>query len=140
MAIVDETKTALGDSYEEVVKIPSGVMNLIRQSYDSRERVLDWMLALSVAGALIYVFRAQISGMITPPKDPNAGKTDMVPNQDVKNAVCDSNMRPPKANIYTYNMPRSRSEIASRIGPSSVRIPFNPAFGGQYSALDNSED
>ncbi len=136
--IIVETGQALDEGYEQVVRIPAGVMNLVRQSYDTRERVLDWMLAFFVAGALIYAFWGPIVAMVKPPKDPNAGKTDVTPNQDYKNACSGLSNSPSR--IYTYNMPQNRNLIASRVGPSSTRIPVNPGFGPQYNPDFEQQD
>jgi hypothetical protein len=122
----------LNSTYEETVRIPSGVMQLVRQSYDTRDKVLDWMLAIFVAGALIYVFRAPLMAMVKPDLSINAGKVDVVPD----NAICEAvGNGQPVGKIYTYNMPQSRQNIASRIGPSSVRMPYNPGYGPQFNAV-----
>lgn len=119
----------LNETTEQVVRLPSGVLRLVRESYDSRERVLDWMLAFFVSGALIYVFWDQLSSLASPSKSANAGLPDVIPNNDIKNAVGNGQ---PVGNYFTYNMPTSR-QYASRIGNANTRIPFNPADGPQYS-------
>jgi hypothetical protein len=126
--ILEDTATG---AYEEVVRIPSGVMNLVRQSYDSRDKVLDWMLAIGVAAAMAYAFRHQLLGFMFTTNGPNAGKTDLVPNQAASQAIGKTGQ--PVETIYTYNMPKARTTIADRVGPSSVRKPFNPGYGPQYA-------
>ena len=116
--------------YEEVVKIPSGVMGLVRKSYDTREKILDWMLAIAVVSVLVYLFHDKIKFPLRPSTyNVNLGKQDMVPTQDAEEALKTEHAT---KNVYTYNMPASRA-IKEHIGPSGVRIPFNPKFGGQFA-------
>jgi hypothetical protein len=121
----------IADTYKDVVHIPSGVMDLVRQSYDSRERVLDWMLAIAVVGVLLYLMGPKFNLSFTKLVGVNADKIDLMPNQDVAAAV---GTNQPVETIYTYNMPIARRNIAYNVGPTSVRKPFNPKFGPQYNA------
>lgn len=120
----------LDDLEGEAIRIPSNIMGLLRQSYDSREKALDWVLAFAVAGTLVYVFRDDLRGLIYgPPGDPDAGRADsQQPSQDVGGAFPQAGRRP---DLYTYNMPSSRvlrqgrtvSATPPPTDPSSV--PFN---------------
>lgn len=117
-----ETDTA--HATERLVRVPNGIMALLRQSYDSRERVLDWMLAIGVACGLVYAFRDELRGFIASPEDANAGRTDdLEPNQNIPGAFPNTAQRP---DLYSYNMPAARN-IRYGIGPSSVPPPANPA-------------
>jgi hypothetical protein len=108
---------------DETIRIPRNAMRLLRQSYDSQEKVKDWLLAIFVVGALVYVFRNQLMGFL-PNAGPNVGRQDnYVPNQAVGDAFPNTEVSP---RIYTYNMPPSRDVRHDR-GPSSTRIPSNPS-------------
>jgi hypothetical protein len=133
--MVEVVQTATNEAYEQVVNIPSGVMDLVRKSYDTRDKVFDWLLAIGVTGTLVYVFWDQICGLL-----PSAiGKYDIMPNQDVTGALGKTPCQP-VSNIYTYNMPPARKNIADRIGPASVRVPYNPGTGPQFSADDQENE
>ena len=114
----------MSDVAEQTVRIPANVMGLLRQSYDTREKFLDWLLAIGVACALVYAFRDQLRGMVTSNPDPNAGRDpepepNMVTNFD--------------ADVYTINQPSTRNYI-NRPGPSATATPLNasrrPSFPG----------
>ena len=119
------------DIAEQTVRIPAGVMGLLRQSYDSRERVLDWCLAIGVTVTLAWAFRGQLRDMCGLDGDPsvNAGRDDPPqPSQDVDGAF------PLRTgnDVYTYNMPVSR-RIVYRAGPSGTGLPTDPAAPPTYS-------
>jgi hypothetical protein len=121
----DDVGRATETAARETVRLPANLMSLVRQSYDSREKILDWCLAIGVVASLAWVFRDQIISVCSAEPGPNAGRRDAPqPNQDVANAF-----RPAKAraDIYTYNMPPSR-KIRYGIGPSSTRPPGNPSL------------
>jgi hypothetical protein len=120
--------SATNEAYEQVINIPSGVMDLVRKSYDTRDKVLDWMLAVGVVATLVYVFWNQICSLLPSALD----KYDIMPNQDVTGALGKTPCQP-VSNIYTYNMPPARKNISDRVGPSSVRVPTNPGNGPQFS-------
>lgn len=125
----DDIEQATSQAAETTVRLPANIMGLIRQSYDSREKVLDWCLAIGVVGSLAWVFRDQISGFCAAEPGPNAGRTDPPePNQDVRNAFRSAPARP---DIYTYNMPSSRN-IRYRVGPSMTAPPGNPSGPPAY--------
>ena len=109
----------VGRASEEVLRIPAGVMNLLRQSYSTRETVLDWMLAAAVVAVCAYAVWPML-------KRPRLDKTDMKPNQDVKEAVggVDSIYK----RTYTYNLPPGR-RVAHRVGPSPFSAPRPPIVG-----------
>jgi hypothetical protein len=115
---------------EETIRIPRNVYGLLRQSYDTREKVLDWLLAFAVVGALIYAFRDQLLAACIPkvlPDEhdtPEAGRyEDMQINQNVAGALPQGQQA--KANVYTYNLPPSRN-IRHGVGPSGTRPPNDP--------------
>lgn len=117
---------------DKVVRVPANIMGLLRQSYDSREKVLDWILALTVVIVLVWIFRDQLLGMVaSDATDPNAGRADEpTPNLDVRGAFPFRGTGP---DLYSYNMPVSR-EIRYSVGPSATRVPGNPAVPPSYSA------
>jgi hypothetical protein len=133
---VSETLADVGDAADaagkQTVRVPANLLRMVRQSYDSREKVLDWMLAIGVVATLSYVFRDEIRGCIWPgvPDDPNAGRADEpTPNQDVADAFPGGGMRP---GLYTYNMPPARNFRYSA-APSGTRPPHNPSMSPGYS-------
>lgn len=114
----------------ETIRVPRNIMGLLRQSYDTREKILDWMLAFFVAFALAWMFRDQIMAYFAPDPDPNAGRDDPpVPSQNVDDAI------PPgdrlNAKLYTYNLPPSRS-IRWHVGPNANPPPANPSNAPVY--------
>lgn len=114
---------------DETVRIPRNVMGLLRQSYDTREKVLDWALAFIVAGALAWAFKDEIRSMfLAPNPDPNAGKApDPQPNVNLGSAfpgAGQSGGRWPA--LYAYAMPSSR-DIRASVGPNGTRPPSNPS-------------
>lgn len=119
---------------ETATRIPANVMGLLRQSYDSREKALDWLLAIGVSVALVYCFRDEIRGFVgTPEAGPNAGAApDPQPNQDIGTAFPfagpDGGRWPA---LYAYNMPPSRN-IRSSVGPSGMMPPANPSLPPTY--------
>lgn len=118
-----------GAAAEHVVRVPAGVMQLLRQSYDSREKVLDWIVTIAVVGTMAYVFRHELRGLVDPDRSPDAGLDDApVPNQDVRDAFPRRGVRP---DIYTYNLPPSRG-IRTGIGPAMSPAPGNPACPPSY--------
>jgi hypothetical protein len=125
MDIIETASTEAGEAADKLVRVPAGVMDLLRQSYGSRERVLDWMLAIGVTVTMAYVFRDELMGLITPPDDANAGRVDSFqPNQNVPGAFPRGQKAP--ANPYTYNMPPSRS-VRYSVDTSGMMPPGNPA-------------
>jgi len=122
----------LAGTAEATVKIPANTMKLLRQSYDTREKILDWWLALFVVAALAYTFRSQLRGMVLPDANPNLGKTpNMVPNQGVGNAFPNFGINP---QVYTYNMPPSRT-IRDDRGPAVSRTPRDPSGQPEFPDL-----
>jgi hypothetical protein len=128
---MSESKDPAG--YDEIFKVPTGVMDLVRKSYDTRQRVLDWTLAIMIVTLIAFTFRAQLAAFYSSCTNANAGKTDLAPNMNVKEAVGKTGQK--VENLYTYNMPPARKLIASRVGPSSVRVPLNPSTGPLYPDL-----
>lgn len=106
---------------EETVAIPANIMGLLRQSYDSREKMLDWLLAIATVGVVVAVFWPQLRAI--------SGRKDMLPNDNVSGAL------PNKGgytDYLTYNLPPTR-QLRARIGPSVTRIPFPPGSGPWYA-------
>lgn len=114
----------LAGTADGTVRIPANVMGLLRQSYDSREKVLDWLLALGVTAALVVAYWPQLIHMCgRGDPTPDAGRDDpAVPSQDVADAFPTGRQR----DLYTYNMPTSRS-VRYGIAPSGNPVPGNPA-------------
>jgi hypothetical protein len=131
--MVDDIADLADNATEQVIRLPSGVVRLVRQSIDSRERVLDWMLAFAVAGTMLYVFWDQVCGLVAPSKSANAGLTDSQPNYDGKTMGGDGVKS--VSTFINYNMPSSR-RFANRVGPSNIRIPDNPQNGPQFEPYD----
>lgn len=114
----------------ETVRIPSNVMGLLRRSYDTREKMLDWLLAFVVAGVMIYAFRGPLLGFVWATSDPEEGKPDPpVPNSAVGQAFPNTGI---PSRIYTYNMPSSRN-YRNFPGPSGTRPPENPSCPPDYT-------
>jgi hypothetical protein len=120
----------LSDTSASMIRVPSNLMAHIRASYDSREKVLDWMLAFGVAIAMVWAFRDDIRTMLAVPNaDPNVGRSpDQQPNQDVAGAFPASAVRP---DLYSYNMPRSR-RTRYAAGPSGTQPPSDPSQSPSY--------
>jgi hypothetical protein len=128
--ILAETGQAADAVEGRTVRVPANMWRLIRQSYDSREKVLDWCLAIGVVIALVWAFRDQLLNVLWPVPDPNAGRSDApLPNQDVATALPAGN--PARSDIYTYNMPVSR-QIKYGSVPSGVGPPSNPSLPPLY--------
>jgi hypothetical protein len=127
----------LGQTARDTVRVPANIMGLLRQSYDTREKALDWCLAIAVVAALTFAFRDEIRGMFDaqPNPDPNAGM-DPEPqaNVNVRGAFPDagpSGGRWPA--LYAYNMPSSRI-IRMSVGPSGVGTPANPSANPSFGS------
>ena len=114
---------------KDTIRIPAGVMGMLQQSYSTRERQLDWLLAIVAVGATMYAFWDQIAGACGYAGKVGAGTEipDHRPNEDVTSAL----PRDPSAKLYNYNMPASRN-MAWRRGPSMNPIPNNPSFTPAY--------
>lgn len=132
-------ETELAEAADGTIRVPANLMHFIRASYDSREKMLDWMLAFGVVGALTYAFRDELRSLIgvTGNVTANVGRADNpVPNQDIESAFPDagpSGGRWPA--LYAYNMPVSRA-IRYDIGPSGTRPPSNPSDPASYDQQD----
>lgn len=117
---------SLSDAADAGVRIPANIYGLIRQSYDTREKILDWMLAIGTVAVLAWAFRDQIRTVVWPydNADPDTGRTDPpVPNQDVSGAFPTGR----RSDLYTYNLPYCRTSREG-VGPSGTRPPLNPAL------------
>jgi hypothetical protein len=130
------TENDIGTAADHAVRVPAGMMALLRQSYDTREKVLDWLLAIGVVSAMVWVFRDDLRSAIgvTSDTDPNIGRTDpAVPSMDVRGAfpgAGPSGGRWPA--LYSYNMPASRA-FRYAAGPSGTRPPSNPSIPPDYA-------
>lgn len=111
----------------ETVKLPANLMGILRESYDSRQKVLDWMLAGSVVVVCLWAFWPQLTSLA-------ATGGPVTPNQDVKGALPSVWKQQTPANVYTYNMPSSR-KIRSGVGPSGTRAPFDPSSQPDFPSL-----
>lgn len=120
----------LSNTAAETIRVPRNIMGLLRQSYDTREKILDWMLALFVTGALVWAYRDELWNCIAPDPDTNAGRDDPPqPSQNVNEALPPDDIT--NAKVYTYNLPSSRN-IRYSIGPSNVPPPGNPSNPPAY--------
>lgn len=124
---------------DETIRVPGNLMHFIRQSYDTREKMLDWMLALGVAGALTFAFRDEIRTWlgIAGEAGPNVGRADnIVPNQDIGSAFPYAGREGGRwPALYNYNMPSSRN-IRYNAGPSGTRPPRNPSLQPTFDTKD----
>lgn len=118
----------VADVTDQTIKVPEGIMRLLRQSYSTREKALDWILAIAVVAVMAYAFRDQLRGMLAPSTDPNAGLDDVTPSQDIngpRGAFPRTNPRAP-ADPFTYNMPSSRA-LRNNAYPLGPAPPVNPS-------------
>lgn len=125
----------LGDAADKTIRVPANLMHFIRQSYDTREKMLDWMLAIGVTAALTYAFRDELRTLIgiTNNVDANTGRDDNpVPNQDIGSAFPHAGTTGGRwPALYNYNMPTSR-RIRYDAPPSGTRPPDNPSHVATY--------
>lgn len=132
--IITDTGRAVDAAGEAVVRVPANMMRMIRASYDSREKVLDWCLAITVVAALVWAFQDELMDVLWPGADANAGRADApYPNQDVTTAFPFNNRVPPDP--YTYNLPVSRS-YKYGTAPSASATPGNPSLPPQFPVED----
>jgi hypothetical protein len=130
-----EAGEAASDLDDTVVRVPANLMALIRQSYDSREKVLDWMLAIAVVAAMVYVFRDELRSCLAGDPSVNAGRVDApMPSQDLQGAFPFGGRNTDR--LYTYNMPSSRKYKYSA-GPSGTRPPADPSQPPTYESEPN---
>lgn len=129
-------ETDLSDAATASVRVPGDILQLVRQSYDTRQKALDWLLALSVAGALVWAFQDELKAWIWPANlPPDAGRdATPQPNQDVAGAYPFYGRGPDR---LSYNLPPSRSLQYGRV-QSAVGLPSNPSappflYGGPTS-------
>lgn len=114
----------LAAAADGTIRVPRNVMALLRQSYDTREKALDWILAIGVAATMAYVFWPQMVGWYRDGSGPNAGRDPSPqPSQDVAGAFP---VQRANASVYTYNMPASRT-IRYRPGPNATKVPNDPS-------------
>lgn len=128
MTVETEAAEAARETARETVRVPANLMSLVRQSYDSREKVLDWLLAIAAAATMAYVFRGQITAFFVPTgiTDPNTGN-DCEPLPDTGPAALNEAFPTgTRVDLYTYNLPRSRN-IRYSVGPSANGVPGNPS-------------
>ena len=122
---------AAADAAEsQTIRVPRNVMRLLEQSYGSREKVLDWMLALGVAATMVWVFRGQLAAMVgSVDTDPNVDRAGpLKPNTDLAGAFPASQRRP---DLYTYNMPSSRA-LRNNPAPGGTGVPQDPSAPPSY--------
>jgi hypothetical protein len=123
--MVDILETAADDTIE----IPRNVMGLLRQSYDTRQKMLDWMLAIGVALLMGWAFRAELMGLLAPSYDVNDGTQDNYqPNMNLGEALRTDGV---PSQIYTYNLPPSRN-VRTDPTPQGVGLPSNPSQPPMY--------
>lgn len=122
----------LAATADATVRVPANIYALLRQSYDTREKILDWMLAIGTVATMAYVFRDQIRTTLWPydNADPDTGRADPpTPNQDVAGAFPTGR----RCDLYTYNLPYSRT-ARQGIGPTATRPPLNPALPPAFAS------
>lgn len=126
----ESVNASLDAAGTETIRVPRNIMGLLRQSYDTREKVLDWMLAIALAITLVWLFQDRVTGLFHVDPDANAGRDDPpVPSQEVDSAIPPCNET--TARIYTYNLPSSRT-IRHQIGPSVTPPPIDPSRPPMY--------
>lgn len=132
MTVEVDIKEATGAAARETIRIPSNVMGLLRESYDTRQKVLDWMLSIGVIAVLIWAFWEPLGSLF--------GGQDMKPSQNVSGV---GGALPPRqtapANIYTYNLPSSRRMIRTGVGPTGTRPPNNPSNPPGFQSLEEPD-
>lgn len=125
----------LTEAADATIRVPANLMGFIRASYDTREKTLDWMLALGVAGALTFAFRDEIRTWLgfDAAAGANIGRADnQVPNQDIGSAFPYAGPEGGRwPALYNYNMPASR-RIRYDVGPSGTRVPEDPSLQPGY--------
>lgn len=127
--MVDEIIAEVSGAADETIRIPRNVMGLLRQSYDSREKQLDWIISIVVTLALAWAFRKELKGALGVNPSVNAGLApSQQPNMDIGDAFPNDGIL---ARVYTYNMPMSRT-IVRRVGPSGTRPPDDPSTAPSY--------
>lgn len=128
------------DAANQTTRIPANLMGLLRQSYDTREKALDWILAIFVCAALVYAFRDQLVGLASSVSqndpaagDPNTGRAASIyPDMDISTAFPLAGTKGGRwPALYAYNMPASRN-LRYQAGPSSGAPPNDPSVPNQY--------
>lgn len=126
----------LSDAAGATVRLPRNVYSYIRASYDSREKLLDWLLAIAAVAVVVYVMRDELRTMVSSDATPNAGLPDPPQaNVDISTAF-PFHGRVASDRIYTYNMPSSRAQKRYP-GPAGTRLPANPSAPPSYDAEDS---
>lgn len=115
----------------KTIELPSNLMGILRESYDSRQKVLDWMLSLAVVAICVWAFWGPLSALRTDKR--------ITPSQDVDDALPNVFKQPVPSNIYTYNLPSSR-KIKQGIGPSATRRPLNPSHPPSFTSLEEDNE
>lgn len=119
------------DAAKGTIRIPSNVMGLLRESYDTRQKVLDWMLSIGVIAVLVWAFWSPLGELF--------GGKDIKPSQNVSGPGGALPKQVAPANIYTYNLPPSRRGIRTGIGPSLTRPPHNPSTAPGFQSLEEPD-
>lgn len=126
MTVESDVGVAANAAGTQTVRIPANLYHFVRKSYDSREKVLDWCIAITLVAVMAYVFRDQIRAAVQPDASLNTGRADdPEPNQDYADALPAGQRA--RADVYTYNLPPSRG-IAYRTAPSGIPTPGNPSL------------
>lgn len=124
----DTVGETLDTAEGETIRVPRNLMGFIRRSYDTREKVLDWMLALFVAIALAWMFQDEVRSWFVPDGDLNAGRDDGPQvNQDTATAIPPGGAQQTQAEVYTYNQPPTR-QIRYAAPPTGAFVPGNPSL------------
>lgn len=126
--------TAADHAGEATVRVPANLYSMIRASYDSREKQLDWILAICVVGAMSFAFRKQLIALVVPDNPNDALPDPPAPSQDLSTAFPFGG-RTASERVYTYNMPSSRLQ---RYQPSvtGTRTPSDPSVQPSFDAED----
>lgn len=124
----DALNTSLDAAEGETIRVPRNLMGYIRRSYDTREKVLDWMLAIFVAITLAWMFQDEIKSWLVPDGGINAGRDDGPQvNQDTEGAIPTGGAEQTQAEMYTYNQPATR-QIRYAAPPTGAFVPRNPSL------------
>jgi hypothetical protein len=123
---VEQIGAAADAAATETVRVPRDLLAHFRQTYDTREKLLDWMLAAGVVAALLWAFRDELwSSWGWGEAGVNAGRAGpSQPTQDTSGLACSSATRP---DLYNYNAPFSRY-LRYAIGPAGTAPPGNPSL------------
>jgi len=106
---------------EEMTRIPANLMAVLRHSYDTREKVLDWLLSLAVVACMAFTFRAQLRGVFN---RINPGSAPLRPNE----AMPDNGSPNCTGRVVSFLYTNNQGPRTARTGrvPTGTRPPISP--------------